>query len=361
MRQVLMRFLPALAAAVAFVALTVPTALAQEAPARAPLGVPALPAKAAPVGGGFLDRLWVGIVEAQRDLTNAMTGAVKRLKATGSAGATALLALVSFLYGVLHAVGPGHGKFVISSYALASERTLRRSLLLSAMAAFVQAVSAILIVGAFAIVLNATSLEIRAAEGWLETASWGLIAALGAWLLWRQVAALRAAATRAGAQHGGKPEGEPRGGHAHHHHHHQQQQQPHAHPHPNDHACGHVHVVDPGLLGGAWSWRQAWSLALSVGVRPCTGAIAVLLFALSIGMFWAGVFATFAMAAGTALTVAALAALAVGSRELASRLAGRESLWAMRIEQTAGMAGAALVLLIGATFFAASLAGPAPL
>lgn len=122
-----------------------------------------------------------------------------------------------------------------------------------------------------------------------------------------------------------------------------------------------MHFADPGLLGGAWSWRQAWSLALSIGIRPCTGAIAVLLFALSIGMFWAGVFATFAMAAGTALTVSALAVIAVGSRELASRLAGRESAWAIRIEQAAGIAGAALVLLIGATFFAASLISPAPL
>jgi ABC-type nickel/cobalt efflux system permease component RcnA len=73
------------------------------------------------------------------------------------------------------------------------------------------------------------------------------------------------------------------------------------------------------------------------------------------------VFATFAMAAGTALTVSTLAAIAVGSRELASRVAGREGLWAIRIEQAAGIAGAALVLAMGATFFAASLAGPAPL
>jgi ABC-type nickel/cobalt efflux system permease component RcnA len=122
-----------------------------------------------------------------------------------------------------------------------------------------------------------------------------------------------------------------------------------------------MHFADPGLLGGAWSWRQAWSLALSIGIRPCTGAIAVLLFALSIGMFWAGVFATFAMAAGTALTVSALAVIAVGSREFASRLAGRESVWAIRIEQAAGIAGAALVLVIGASFFAASLISPAPL
>jgi ABC-type nickel/cobalt efflux system permease component RcnA len=338
MRQILKHPLITLAV-LALVALLALPALAQSGPPpKSPLGVTS-PQKAEPTAasGGVLGRLWIGIVEAQRDLTNAMTGAVKRLKATGTAGATALLAFVSFLYGVLHAVGPGHGKFVISSYALASERTVRRSLLLSVMAALVQAMSAILIVGAFAVVLSATSLEIRAAEGWLETASWALIAILGAWLLWRQLKALRSKAA--------------------HEHHHDAHQAGHRH----DDSCGHVHVADPGLLGGAWSWRQAWSLALSIGIRPCTGAIAVLLFALSIGMFWAGVLAAFAMAAGTALTVSALAAIAVGSRELASRMAGRDSLWAVRIEQTAGIAGAALVLVIGATFFAASLAGPTPL
>jgi ABC-type nickel/cobalt efflux system permease component RcnA len=344
-----------LAAAAVMLALVAIVATPPPAEAQ-PLGKPppgaAQPAPAA--GSSFLDRIWTGIVTAQRDLTNAMTGAVKRLKASGSVSATALLAFVSFVYGVLHAVGPGHGKFVISSYALASERTVRRSLLLSAMAAAVQAISAIVIVGAFAIILGATSLEIRAAEGWLETASWALIAALGAWLLWRQLAALRLSAAHAGHHahsdhdHEGRHHGHAHADHEHEHHHH-------------DQVCGHVHFADPGLLGGAWSWRQAWSLALSIGIRPCTGAIAVLLFALSIGMFWAGVFATFAMAAGTALTVSALAVIAVGSREFASRLAGRESQWAIRIEQAAGITGAALVLLIGATFFAASLISPVPL
>jgi ABC-type nickel/cobalt efflux system permease component RcnA len=342
MPAVVRRLLTAAAVMLAVAAIITAPPLAEAQPLGKPPLAAAQPAPAA--SSGFLDRIWAGIITAQRDLTSAMTGAVKRLKASGSVSATALLAFVSFVYGVLHAVGPGHGKFVISSYALASERTVRRSLLLSAMAAAVQAISAIVIVGAFAIILGATSLEIRATESWLETASWALIAALGAWLLWRQLASLRSA-----GHHGHAHAGHGHDHEAHHDHHH------------HDAACGHVHFADPGLLGGAWSWRQAWSLALSIGIRPCTGAIAVLLFALSIGMFWAGVFATFAMAAGTALTVSALAAIAVGSRELASRLAGRGSQWAVRIEQAAGIAGAALVLVIGATFFAASLISPAPL
>ena len=64
------------------------------------------------------------------------------------------------------------------------------------------------------------------------------------------------------------------------------------------------------------------AVVFSVGIRPCTGAILVLVFAVTQGVFWAGVGATFAMALGTAITVAVLATLALGSRELALKLGG---------------------------------------
>ena len=76
-------------------------------------------------------------------------------------------------------------------------------------------------------------------------------------------------------------------------------------------------MVDARELAGPLDWRKILAVVFSVGIRPCTGAILVLIFALTQGMFWAGVAATFAMALGTAITVAALATLALGSRELA--------------------------------------------
>lgn len=116
----------------------------------------------------------------------------------------------------------------------------------------------------------------------------------------------------------------------------------------------------PDQLAGPWSWPKALAVAFSVGIRPCTGAIIVLVFAISQGLMWAGVFATFAMALGTAITVSALAALAVGSRELATRMAGQESRWGWRIERAAGLAGALLVIGLGVTFFMGSLQPAAP-
>jgi nickel/cobalt exporter len=303
---------------------------------------------------GLLGQLWLWVLEGQRELTNGMTGAVRQLKTGNALSSAAILAAISFFYGVLHAVGPGHGKFVISSYALATERTVRRGILLSFMAAFVQALSAILIVSVLAIALRATSVQIRVTEAWLETASWGLIALLGAWLVFVQVRRIvsRRSSRNAAAhvRQGGDHEGDS---HYHHHSHHE-----HA---ADGSCCGHAHAPVPSQLEGQWSWARAWSLALSIGVRPCTGAIGVLIFALGIGMFWAGVFATFSMAIGTAITVSVLASMAVGSRELAARFAGGDGVWVGRIQTTAGLAGSALVLLMGASFFLASLSGPSPL
>ena len=102
------------------------------------------------------------------------------------------------------------------------------------------------------------------------------------------------------------------------------------HPHQGHHhahgeACDHI--VDARQLAGPFSWRKVMAVVLSVGIRPCTGAILVLVFAVTQGLFWAGVAATFAMAFGTAITVAVLATLALGSRELALKLGDANSTW----------------------------------
>ena len=117
-------------------------------------------------------------------------------------------------------------------------------------------------------------------------------------------------------------------------------------------------MVDASALAGPLSWRKIAAGVFSVGIRPCTGAILVLVFALTQGLFWAGVAATFAMAFGTAITVAVLATLAVGSRELALKLGGASSAWANAVWTLCALGGSTLILLFGAILFASSL-GPA--
>ena len=116
-------------------------------------------------------------------------------------------------------------------------------------------------------------------------------------------------------------------------------------------------MPDPKQLQGAWSWSKALALAAAIGIRPCTGAILVLVFAIGQGLAWAGVFATFAMALGTAITVSALAALAIGSRELAARFGREVSGWATGVRRLAGVGGSLAVMVLGGILFIGSL-GP---
>lgn len=290
---------------------------------------------------GWFDRLWGWVMAKQQEANRRIVGSVKDLKAEGSLSAALVLILVSFIYGVLHAAGPGHGKAVISSYVLANERTVRRGISLSFLAAFFQALSAIAIVSVLVILLKATSFQIKGAEAWITTLSWGLIALLGAWLIFGQVRILRRA---------WRTRNIPASSCAHHGEHG-------AHAASGD-CCGHAHMPDAHQLTENFSWKKGVMIAASVGVRPCTGAILVLIFALTNGLLWAGIAATFAMALGTAITVSVLAAAAVGSRDLATRLAGGESRWGWRIERAAGLVGSCLVFALGASFFVASL-GPA--
>lgn len=375
-------------------ALAWPAAAQTEAPRKAPFGVPTAPAvqatapRAEPTG--FLDRTWAFVRDGQREMSGAMSAAVRRLKSEGSMAAAFTLATVSFIYGVLHAVGPGHGKFVISAYALATERTARRATLLSFMAALIQALSAIAIVGAIAVAFRATSVQIRSLEAWLETISWGLIALFGAWLLFRQWRPAGGHDHKHEHHHSHEHAGHAHHGHGHHDPAHAQAGHTHEHHgHGHDHAhrgsahhghgaagkhdhaahahaadacahCGHSHLPSPAELEGAWSWGKAWSLAFAIGIRPCTGAIAVLVLAGSIGLFWAGVLSAFAMAIGTALTVSVLASLAVGSRELAARLGG-DGVWAGRVQKFAAVGGSALVFVMGVLLCIASIQNASPL
>jgi ABC-type nickel/cobalt efflux system permease component RcnA len=86
----------------------------------------------------------------------------------------------------------------------------------------------------------------------------------------------------------------------------------------------------------------------TVGIRPCSGAILVLVFALAQGLFWAGVAATFVMGLGTAITVAAIAILAVSAKGVARRLAAGRKGGGALVMRGVEFAAAGLVLLLGA-------------
>jgi nickel/cobalt transporter (NicO) family protein len=321
------------------------------------------PPQAAPFQApGAFGRVFAWVFDKQQSLQRTLAMSVKSLK-TDPLGGAITLALLSFVYGVLHAVGPGHGKTIISSYVVANEETVRRGVIISFIAAGLQALTAVVLVGVLLIALGATGLQVNAWSNQLETISYAMIALVGLYLLWSQI---RGVWRR---WRGDRPvtiierDGQDHSDHHHHHTHqahHHQGHSDHHHENHHHHAPGEAcdHMVDVRQLAGPVSWRKMMAVVFSVGIRPCTGAILVLVFALTQGLFWAGVAATFAMAVGTAITVAVLATLALGSRELALKLGGTNSTWTNMVWTTCAIVGATVILLFGLVMFTACL-GPA--
>ncbi len=287
---------------------------------------------APPEFGGFAG--W--ILSEQSMFYQMLSGAIRAAKSNGSA--TYTLLGISFVYGIFHAAGPGHGKAVISSYLVANHETWRRGLVLSAASAVLQSLTAILIVAVAALLLNATAKMMDDTVNIIETVSYVFIVLIGARLLWvkgRAFLKLLRTETQEHAQDHHRDHGHDRG-HAHH-----------DHAEENASAWGHAHALEPQELAGSRGWRRGLVAVVSVGLRPCSGAIIVLVFALAQGLFWIGIASTFMMGLGTAITVASIATLAVGARGVAARLArakpGRGLLFLRGLETAA----AALVMIFG--------------
>ena len=125
---------------------------------------------------------WINV--QQQGFYRSLTGALKAMRDDGSK--LWLMVGLSFAYGIFHAAGPGHGKAVISSYMLANEVALKRGILLSFVSAFLQALTAIVVMTLAFLVLRGTSVSMTDATWFLEVASYALITAFGAWLLWQK-------------------------------------------------------------------------------------------------------------------------------------------------------------------------------
>jgi len=349
-----------LACAAVVVVVSVVDAALHDLLAQNPFGAPRPAQAAEPEASGVIG--W--LLAKQSEFYRQMSSTIRAAKSDGSAVWTLLF--ISFAYGIFHAAGPGHGKAVIASYLVANRETARRGIALSFASALMQALVAIMIVGISAWVLNATAKTMCKAEGAIEIASYALIALFGLRLVWvkgrtfiRALQAAQPVPAIAGVPHDHHDPGHHHHrdahdhhdhdhGHDHHHHDHAHAHHHHGHDHVHDEHCGHSHGPTPSELAGPGGWRRGFAAILTVGIRPCSGAILVLVFALAQGLFWAGIAATLLMGLGTAITVAAIAVVAVSAKDIAARLsAGRDgggALFMRGIE----FGAAALVLLFGA-------------
>lgn len=301
-----------------------------------PFGVGAPAPAVIPADGMFSDFFrWV--TAQQSAFYKQLTGSVREMKEDGSAFWT--LISLSFLYGVFHAAGPGHGKVVMSSYVLANHETAKRGAFLCLLSSLLQAFVAIALIGVLAILFNATSLVISDATRFLETGSYALIAVLGVFLTIRAMRVFWPSRSIVHS-HGHSQE------HSHHDHHH----------HDDNCGCGHAHAPSPEQADRAsGGLKAAVAAILSVGLRPCTGALIVLVFALAQGLFWAGILSALAMGVGTAITVTTLMFIAVGTRQATLSFAGGNTRVASWMLNSVQLLGAIAVLVLGLILLTASL------
>jgi ABC-type nickel/cobalt efflux system permease component RcnA len=285
------------------------------------------------------DRAAAWVWAKQREFHRALTQELRKLR--GQEGIGWALVLMSFLYGILHAAGPGHGNAVLTTYLLTHRNQFTRGIAMGTSAALLQGVTALLLVYGLIGLAGWLPRETETATLWATRVSFALLAVVGLYLLTRAALGLFEATRQ--WRHS---TGDAHHDHADHSHH---------------ESCGCRHLPSAAEIDTAGDRRAAAGVVLAIGLRPCTGAVLVLILASVMGLTWQGALAVLAMSLGTAITVVVLAILATKARDLASALvAHRSPLWALA-GGGAGAAGGALLLMLGLMLLSASFAMRTPM
>lgn len=244
-------------------------------------------------GFGGAEQVMRAAADTQRDVQNAMAAALRGLRA-GEAGALLSLWALCFAYGFVHAAGPGHGKIMIGGYGAGSRVSARRLAGLALASSLAQAATAVILVYAAVWVFGWGRAQMTGvAEDVLAPFSYVLIGAVGAWLVLRGWRMLRPV---------------------------------HDHAHTGDDhlcsSCGHAHGPTPAQAEAVQSWRDAFVIVGAIAIRPCTGALFLLILTWRFDLDWAGIIGAFVMGLGTASITVLVAFAAVGFRESTLKLAG---------------------------------------
>lgn len=203
----------------------------------------------------------------------------------------------AFFYGVLHAIGPGHGKFIVTTYLSTSKESQLAARVVPFLGSLMQGVSAILFVFILAIGFNLASGDLSASRWYVEKVSAVMIGAFGVFIIWQAFKTLR---PRRMAISSLRP----------------------LHQHDEQCGCGH-HGVGASLTQGDWKTRLG--VILAIGARPCSGAIMILMFANALGIVTWGIAAVMTMALGTALSIMGLSLAVRYARERTVALFGGDS------------------------------------
>ncbi|MEZ8227983.1 nickel/cobalt transporter [Vibrio splendidus] len=293
------------------------------------------------IGAYQLWSMWPSLVissiQWQREVNSELADLLYEAK-SNPWGAGSYLIGFSFIYGMLHSLGPGHGKVIVSTYLATHPTKAKASLVLTVVSAFLQALVAILLVSVLLWGFSASMRVVNDKANMFVSLSFALVAVVGTLICWKalkniystmrkpqltlRVKAITPLATGAvssvpvhtsmalrssGSRIMGATNALQAADHTH---------ADHSHA---DCGCGHQHVADPEAINKASTFREYAGIIVTIGIRPCTGAIMVLLFANMVGLYWMGVLSAFAMAVGTALTTSLIAMMTLTGKHLVKR------------------------------------------
>ncbi len=308
----------------------------------------------------------------QKEINNQLSELLFAAKSHSLEAGISLMGL-SFLYGLLHSLGPGHGKLIVTTYLATHSTKVRLSLGLTLISAIMQALVAVALVSALLLLFNSSMREVNSKAELLITLSFYTVVFLGLIVVWRNLNVLWQQ-IRQRKQINSRKKIQitavtpiPHQTHA-------SAFQPMTRPDTCEHTaadcgCGHQHVVDSKQINSASSLKEYLAIIFSIGIRPCTGAIMVLLFANMLDIYWLGILSAFIMALGTAFTTSIIAVMTITGRQLAKRyltstaqrkkaaFTNRPGVGALLLR----MMGGVLLILMGIILLSSQPVGMAPM
>lgn len=248
------------------------------------------------------------VSEWQRAFNLSLSSSLKSLKQHSDQAGWSLI-LVSFLYGAFHAVGPGHGKFILTSYLSLSQTKLPKAIKITLLSALVQGFIAIGLVTLLVVLFSLSRSYFNLTLKWVERGSFVVMVLFGLYFCYQGIKVIQSSKRR--------PQKSL-----------QIQQiraiqpntfslKPQFHSHSGHCQCGHKHLPSALEMEQVTDWKSTAMLILSIGLRPCSGAILVLFLAYTLDIYGWGVLSALAMAFGTGLTLTLFACLVLFARHKA--------------------------------------------
>ena len=251
----------------------------------------------------------------QKNLKDKMAELTRESKETGSLKPLMLLIIIAFVYGVIHAAGPGHGKVVTSSCLISRGWKYIEAIILGNMIALVHGITGILLVVTIHYILKKSiSGSMESTSYYMQIVSYFLITLLGLFMLIRHLISFR---------------------------HHKKNEE------------------DLANLNRRFGEKPGHPLfiALVVGMIPCPGVVMVMLFCLSMNTIGLGIILALTQALGMAVTISAVGVFVVFGKNLTLNTVRGKMKWAEIAEHSLEFVSAILLTTIGILFLAASVWG----